>query len=44
MKPLLEGMIRFNAGQQCDMVEGPCSCGAWHQEASDIVFWGEENK
>ncbi len=21
---------RYNAGQRCDMLVGPCACGAWH--------------
>lgn len=23
---------RFNGGVRCDMLVGPCACGAWHQE------------
>lgn len=27
---------RYNAGQLCDMLVGPCACGAWHEpEAAD---------
>lgn len=29
-KALPDGEYRENAGQQCDMAEGPCACGAWH--------------
>lgn len=30
--PALEHEIktRTNAGIECDMVKGPCACGAWH--------------
>jgi hypothetical protein len=28
--PLPPGEHRSNAGQECDMLRGPCSCGAWH--------------
>jgi hypothetical protein len=24
---------RFNGGVRCDVVKGPCACGAWHQLA-----------
>lgn len=24
------GWIRWNGSIQCDMDDGPCSCGAWH--------------
>lgn len=20
----------FNSGERCDMIDGPCVCGAWH--------------
>lgn len=23
---------KFNGGVQCDMVTGPCACGAWHTD------------
>lgn len=23
--------IGYNGGQKCDVMKGPCSCGAWHQ-------------
>lgn len=27
---------RYNGGQRCDMLVGPCACGAWHKpEESD---------
>lgn len=29
-KPLPPGEVRTNAGQYCDMLKGPCACGAWH--------------
>jgi hypothetical protein len=22
--------LGFNGGQRCDVVSGPCACGAWH--------------
>jgi len=25
-----EGRFGYNGGQGCDVLEGPCSCGAWH--------------
>lgn len=25
------GPPRYNGGTLCDMDEGPCACGAWHQ-------------
>lgn len=30
MIPLPENAHRTNAGQRCDMADGPCACGAWH--------------
>jgi len=31
----------FNASyQKCDMIEGPCSCGAWHNKDEE---WIKEN-
>ncbi|MEK7649782.1 MAG: hypothetical protein AAB367_02405 [Patescibacteria group bacterium] len=26
----LEGRFGTNGGRDCDVLEGPCSCGAWH--------------
>ncbi len=26
----LEGRFGYNGGQPCDVLRGPCSCGAWH--------------
>ncbi len=26
----LEGRFGYNGGTGCDVLEGPCSCGAWH--------------
>lgn len=26
----LEGRYGYNGGRGCDVLEGPCSCGAWH--------------
>jgi len=26
----LEGRFGYNGGQGCDVLSGPCSCGAWH--------------
>ena len=28
--PLKPEDVRYNGGQRCDMLSGPCSCGAWH--------------
>lgn len=29
--PMPEGRVRYNgSGTPCDMLKGPCSCGAWH--------------
>jgi hypothetical protein len=28
--PLKPEDARYNGGQRCDMLSGPCSCGAWH--------------
>ncbi len=25
-----EGITYYNGGESCDMIIGPCSCGAWH--------------
>ena len=22
--------VGYNGGAKCDVIEGPCSCGAWH--------------
>lgn len=31
MVPMPEGRVRYNgSGTPCDMLKGPCSCGAWH--------------
>ncbi len=27
----LEGRYGYNGGAGCDVLDGPCSCGAWHQ-------------
>jgi len=27
----------YNGGERCDMLVGPCSCGAWHTETEDWV-------
>ena len=32
--PLPPGVYRDNAGQQCDMLIGPCACGATHEEVT----------
>jgi len=32
--PLPKGVKQTNAGQSCDMLDGPCSCGAWHKNKS----------
>jgi len=26
-----EGRYGYNGGRGCDVLEGPCSCGAWHK-------------
>lgn len=26
----LEGRYGYNGGRGCDVLHGPCSCGAWH--------------
>ncbi len=26
----LKGRYGYNAGRPCDVLSGPCSCGAWH--------------
>lgn len=26
----LEGRYGYNGGRGCDVMKGPCSCGAWH--------------
>lgn len=26
----LEGRYGYNGGRGCDVLSGPCSCGAWH--------------
>ncbi len=30
-KPMPLDRVRFNGGQRCDMLVGPCACGAWHK-------------
>jgi hypothetical protein len=30
----LEGRFGYNGGKGCDVLEGPCSCGAWHTKIS----------
>ena len=30
-----------NGSQLCDMIVGPCACGAWHQEQEFRVIDGE---
>lgn len=30
LKIAVAQMPRFNGGIECDMVKGPCACGAWH--------------
>lgn len=30
MIPLPYNVLLHNAGERCDMAEGPCACGAWH--------------
>jgi len=25
-----DGMVLYNDGEKCDLLLGPCSCGAWH--------------
>jgi len=32
--PLPKGTKQTNAGQVCDMLDGPCSCGAWHKSSN----------
>lgn len=26
----LHPAVGYNGGQKCDVIGGPCSCGAWH--------------
>ena len=26
-----EGLLGSNGGKKCDVVSGPCACGAWHR-------------
>ena len=33
---LHEGSYGSNGGVRCDVSEGPCSCGAWHQNVRSI--------
>ncbi len=33
----LTGWQRWNGGVQCDLDDGPCSCGAWHKVTEDRV-------
>jgi hypothetical protein len=28
---------RFNGGVQCDALEGPCACGAWHSKVTNVT-------
>jgi len=28
---------RSNGGVECDVIEGPCACGAWHRPSERIV-------
>lgn len=25
-----QGLLGYNGGTYCDVLEGPCACGAWH--------------
>lgn len=34
--PLKPKDSRYNGGQKCDMAEGPCSCGAWHENLKKL--------
>ena len=36
-RPLPEGVRRTNGGQRCDMMIGPCSCGATHTLAPTLA-------
>ena len=31
------GWRRWNGGQECDMDDGPCACGAWHSPDEERV-------
>lgn len=35
-----KGMVLKNGGARCDMLLGPCSCGAWH----GIKTWAINNQ
>lgn len=36
--------VAYNAGKKCDILEGPCSCGGWHDltEERNFTFYGQE--
>jgi hypothetical protein len=35
--PMAEGLFVFNgSGTPCDMLNGPCSCGATHQDGDNV--------
>lgn len=43
-----EGLYGFNGGRGCDVLDGPCSCGAWHKPGEKIQLadgsWVENPK
>ena len=45
-KKFYEALMNFvapnNGGTKCDMMEGPCSCGAWHslEDFTKSTRWG----
>ena len=39
--PLPPNVYRENGGVRCDMLKGPCACGAWHDglaRAAKVVY------
>lgn len=39
------GKFGYNGGIGCDVISGPCSCGAWHfpdEEKEDIISFSKE--
>ena len=37
-----DGMVLHNGGVRCDMLFGPCSCGAWHGIRTEVTNGTED--
>ena len=34
--------VAINGGHKCDVIDGPCSCGAWHSKGEPGREWTDE--